>query len=137
MENENLGPNLEAELSEESFEDYSCLDAYEPSLVAVEDGVRSLFRKEIVNRSFILFVLKCVVSQLNDDGLVFPIDIIFYMMNRFFIDRRVFKYVSDFDTNGFLYWLGLQEGTLTKYINPVELGLAFVNPKKILLWLPS
>jgi hypothetical protein len=138
LENDNKDTNTKTTSEEEdSAEDFSCCDAYEPALVAVEDGVRRLFHQETVNRHFILFALKCVVDQLNDDGLIFPKDIIFYMINLFFIDRRVFKYVSDFDTNGFLYWLGLQEGTLTRYVNPVELGLAFVNPKKILLWLPS
>jgi hypothetical protein len=37
--------------------------------------------------------------------------------------RQQFTYVTDFDQNGILYWIGTNAGTISDYSNPSSTGL--------------
>jgi len=53
--------------------------------------------------------------------------------------NRIFKYVSNFDSNGILYWLGTQEGKNKNWANPLQLGVIEVSTSASSGWylLPS
>jgi hypothetical protein len=74
---------------------------------------------------FILFALKALhessmrnnSNNNNTNGESIPLDIVYYIVKNFIVGgMREFVYVSDFDQNGILYYLGTQMGIENVYI---------------------